>query len=67
MLIAGTAYEAIASREVIRKEMSHFPLKREIHGQLGSVHAMNFGRNPIISGSMSVIRMPNAAPDTSYF
>ena len=29
-----------------RTETPHFLGKREIHGELGSVHAMNFGRNP---------------------
>jgi hypothetical protein len=27
-------------------ETRYFLRKREIHGELGSVHAMNFGRNP---------------------
>jgi hypothetical protein len=27
-------------------ETGYFLRKREIHGELGSVHAMNFGRNP---------------------
>ena len=29
-----------------RLKSRHFPPKREIHGELGSAHAMNFGRNP---------------------
>jgi hypothetical protein len=29
-----------------RIKSRHFPPKREIHGELGSAHAMNFGRNP---------------------
>jgi hypothetical protein len=29
-------------------EILYFPPKLDIHGQLGSVHAMNFGRNLMI-------------------
>src|ERR1700704_6952274 len=30
----------------VRIKSRHFPPKKEIHDELGSAHAMNFGRNP---------------------
>ena len=40
----------MSSHKVLRLHVgegqaANFLLKREIHGELGSVHAMNFGRN----------------------
>jgi hypothetical protein len=55
------------ARPAGERENEIFPPKKEIHGRLGTVHAMNFGRNLKYLEVRSDSGLPQGAPGTNYF